>query len=218
LKRGVAATEDEEYEDLDDMYNDGILLLRKGSDAGLKEAVELLLKASSLGHIPAKRVVGSLYLDGRVVEQDLEKAYELISEAVASLDPFAMYMLGRMYEGGIGVEQDDRGALYMFAFASEMGIPEAKEDADRIAARIDERRRRKLGSRPILNLEISDIDVEAVCCREMFNAVMNGTIEVIETYKGSELMREDENGVETVCDECPFCGKKVRRVSKSKIY
>jgi len=210
--------DDKEYEDSDDIYNEGILLLQRRDDADLKKAVELLSGACSLGHIPAKRVVGLLYLDGIGVEQDLRKAYDLISEAAAHLDPFAMYALGKMYEGGVGVEQNDREALYMFAFASEMGIPEAREDAERISARIAERRDRRLRSRPILNLEISDIDIEAVCCRKMFDAVMKGDIEVAERRNGTELIREGEDGFEVICSECPFCGKPVKRVSKNKIY
>ena len=210
--------EDENVNEPDEMYREAIILLEKGGDDDLKRAAELLFKASSKGHIPSKRAVGFIYLDGKGVERDLEKAYQLISEGAASLDPLSLYMLGRMYEGGLGVEQDDRGALRMFASAAEMGIEEAEEDAERVAARITERRNRKLRSRPILNLEISDADVEAVCCKEMYDSVMRGEIDVVETYKGPELVKEDENGIEDICYECPFCGKKVKRVSKNKIY
>lgn len=208
----------DEYTDPDEMYNDGVQLLRGDDEAGLKKAAELLLKASSMGHLASKRVIGLLYLDGKGVEKDLKKAYELISEAAVSLDPVSMYVLGKMYEGGVGVEQNDREALYMFAFAAEMGIPGAEEDAERIANRLSERRNRKLRSRPILNLEISDEDIEAVCCKEMFDAATSGTIRVVDTYQGPELVKEDENEVEIVYKECPFCGKKIRKVSKNKIY
>jgi len=207
-----------EENDLNGMYMEGLTLLYEGKDDDLKKAAELFLKASSMGHLPAKRTIGFMYLDGKGVERDLEKAYEFISEVAVSMDPLSMYMLGRMYEGGLGVEQDDREALRMFASAAEMGIPEAVEDADRVAARLTEKRNRKLRSRPILNLEISDVDVEAVCCKAMFDSVTRGDIEVVDTYKGPELIREDEDGIEVICSECPFCGKKVKRVSKNKIY
>ena len=208
----------EEYEDPDDMYDEGVLLLREEGGADLKKAAELLLKASSMGHMPSKRVIGLLYLDGRGVEKDLDKAYELLSEAAASLDPIAMYVLGKMYEGGIGVEQDDGEALFMLAFAAELGFPGAEEDAERVAARIDERRSRKLRSRPVLDLEISDADVEAACCKKMLDSALSGDIRVVETINGPELVKEDENENEVICNECPFCGKKVNRVSKNKIY
>ena len=81
-----------------------------------------------------------------------------------------------------------------------------------------ERRGRKLRARPILNLEISDEDVEAVCCRQMLDSVIGGTIGVFATYNGTEFLIENEEEVKVVCEECPFCGKKPKKVSKYKIY
>ncbi|AIZ56333.1 Sel1 repeat protein [Candidatus Methanoplasma termitum] len=210
--------EEREYSDPDDMYNEAILLLNDGGDADLKRAAELLTKACEEEHLPSKRVMGFLYLDGKGVERDLKKAYDMISEAAGVLDPVAMYALGGMYERGLAVEQNDREALFYYAFAAEMGIPGAEDDADRIYTRLSELRSRRLRSRPILNLEISDQDVEAVCCKKMYDAVLDDHFRVVETYKGTELVGDDENGLETICTECPFCGKSVKRVSKDKIY
>jgi len=205
-------------DDLDEIYNEAVILLSREDGADTKMAAELLMKAADDGHSASKRVLGLLYLDGNGVDRDPKKAYDLLSDAVVSMDPVAMYFLGRMYEGGIGVEQNDKEALFMFAFAAGMGIPAAGEDADRLMARIAERRERRLRSRPILNLEISEEEVEAVCCREMFDAVMSGEIEVSATFNGRELIMEIEDGVKEICKECPFCGKTAMRVSKNKIY
>jgi len=205
-----------EYMDLDEMYDEAVMILNEGGD--MKKAAELLIKASEDGHLASRRTLGFLYLDGRGVDRDLEKAYELISEAATSLDPVAMYVLGKMYEGGLGVEQNDREALYMFAFAAEMGIPGAEEDAERLIARMSERISRKLRSRPILNLEISDIEIEAVCCKQMLDSALNGTIRIMDTYMGPELVMEDDKGIEVIRKECPFCGKKAKKVSCDKIY
>ena len=210
--------DERDYSDPDEMYNEAILLLNEGEDADLKKAAELLQKACDEDHPPSKRTMGFLYLDGRGVERDLKKAYDMISEAAGVLDPVAMYVLGGMYERGLAVEQSDREALFYYAFAAEMGIPGAEEDADRIHSRLSELRSRRLRSRPILNLEISDQDVEAVCCKKMYDAVLNGNFRVVETYKGTELVGDDENGLEAICTECPFCGKPVKKVSKNKIY
>jgi len=210
--------EEREFSDPDDMYNEAILLLSEGGDAELKRAAELLLRACEDDHLPSKRAIGFLYLDGRGVERDLDKAYELISEAAAVLDPVAMYILGQMYERGLGVEASDREALFYYAFSAEMGIPGAEESADRIYNKLAERRSRRLRSRPILNLEISDQDVEAVCCKKMFDAVLNGQVRVVDTYQGPELVSDDENGFEVICTACPFCGKAVKRVPVNKIY
>jgi TPR repeat protein len=208
----------EEHE-ADDIYNEAVLLLNKGGDENDKKAAELLKGISESGHSSSERVLGFLYLEGRGVERDYKKAYDLISSAAGVLDPIAMYILGRMYEGGLGVEPSDTEALFMFEFAAEAGIPEAAADANRIIARIREKRERKLRSRPILNLEVSDIEVEAVCCIDMYHSAVEGSIGVHETYYGAmELMREDEDGIRIACSECPFCGKKAKKVSKNKIY
>ena len=205
-----------------EMYLEGMLLLNKENDddrgASIKKAVELFKKAGEMGHLPSKRAMGFLYLNGTGVEKDIEKAYELISEAAMSMDPLAMYALGNMYERGLGVEQDDREALRLFSFAAEMGLQEAIEDAERLGSLMAERRSRKLRSRPILNLEISDVDVEAACCKKMYDSVLEGIIEVVETYKGPELVGVDENEFEVIYKECPFCGKPVIKVSRNKIY
>ena len=210
--------DDYDLDDQDFNYNQAVRLLNEGGDENCKRAAELLLKNCEEGHLASKRVIGFLYLDGRGVERDLEKAYLLISEAAANLDPLAMYVLGGMYEGGRGVEQSDKEALFMFAMAAEIGLPGAAEDAERIMARIWERRSRKLSSRPIRFLEISDEDVEAVCCKKMFDAVMNGSISLIDTYRGAELVTNDSREIGTICRECPFCGQKPKKVSKDKIY
>jgi len=210
--------EEKDFSDPDDMYNEAVRLLNEGGDDDNRRAAELLFKACEEDHLPSKRTIGFLYLDGRGVERDLQKAYDLISEAAAVLDPVAMFVLGGMYERGLGVEANDREALFYFAFAAEMGIPGAEESAQRIYTKLAERRIKRLRSRPILNLEISDVDVEAVCCKKMFDAVVNGDIGVFDTIKGPELLGEDENGVEVIHMKCPFCGKTAKRVSKNKIY
>ncbi|MCL2318046.1 MAG: sel1 repeat family protein [Methanomassiliicoccaceae archaeon] len=210
--------DEKEFSDPDDMYNEAILLLQEGGDNNTKKAAELLLRACEEDHLPSKRVIGILYLDGRGVEKDEKKAYELISQAAAVLDPIAMYVLAGMYERGLGVEASDREALFYYAFAAEMGIPGAHENADRIYGKLAERRSRRLRSRPILHLEISDQDVEAACCKKMLDAVLGGEIGVVETYKGPQLVGEDENGIEVIHEKCPFCGKPVKRVSENKIY
>jgi TPR repeat protein len=210
--------EEENDTGLDEIFNEGIMYLSSGNDADLKRAAELMMKASNNKHAAARRTIGFMYYYGRGVETDYKKAYEYISEAVVSLDPIAMYILGKMYEGGLGVEQSDREALNMFAFAVEMGIPGAEVDAKRIVGRIMERRERKLRSRPILDLEISDIDIEAVCCKKMFDSIMNDKIGLVDTYMGPELVMKDDDDMGVVIHACPFCGKHAKKVTVEKIY
>ncbi len=206
-------------EDQDSIYVEGIAFLNgDGRGKDIKKAVQLFEKAAAQGHIPSKRELGILFLNGKDVEKDVDRAYELLSEAALSLDPHAMYNLGIMYERGIGIESDDHEALRLFAFAANMGYPGAEEDADRVESQINENRTKRLKARPVLNLEISDIEIEAACCKKMLDAAMDNEIAVVETYKGPELVGLDEDGFEVIYDKCPFCGKDVRRVSRNKIY
>lgn len=159
-----------------------------------------------------------LYLNGIGVDKDVKKAHSLFSEASLMLDPHSMYNLGIMYERGIGVEPDDHEALRLLAFAANLGYPGAEEDADRLERIITANRCRRLKSRPVLNLEISDIEVEAACCKQMLDAAMEGSIAVVETYKGPGLVGDDDDGFEIIYNECPFCGKGVKIVPRDKIY
>jgi hypothetical protein len=205
-------------DDPNETYMEAAVLLESNDDADLKRAANIFRRACEKGHIPSKRMLGLMYLEGKGVDRDLKEAYDLISDA-AFQDPVAMYALGKMYEGGLGVEQNDREALNLFATVAELGFSDAKEDAERLMSRINDRRTRKLNSRPILNLEISVVDVEAVCCRPMYDSVLDGSIEVVEMYgRGPALVGVDEDGMDVIYEKCPFCSKKVKIVSSSKIY
>lgn len=206
-------------EDPDIFYREGISYLNgEGRGKDEKKAAELFRSASNMDHTPSKRELGVLYLNGIGVEKDLKEAHKLFTEASLALDPYAMYNLGLMYERGMGVEPNDHEALRLFAFAANLGYPGAEDDADRVERIITENRCRRLKSRPVLNLDVSDIEVEAACCKKMLDAAMEGTISVVDTFQGPELVGEDENGFEIIYKKCPFCGKEVRKVSRDKIY
>lgn len=199
-----------------DQYELGVMYCSgKGKPQDYAKAAELFSLAAEKGHLAAKRELGILYLLGEGVKADADKAYPLLTEAAQVMDPNAMYHLAFMYERGVGVEKDLKEALRLFAFAAEMEYAGAEEDADRVEALINEERKQKLRTRRILHLVISDDDVEEACCKKMYDAVLDGTIVVADTYKGPQLIGEDDNGNEIILNACPFCGHEVRRV-KSK--
>jgi len=183
-----------------------------------EKAVKFLTNASDLGHIPAMRDLGLMYLQGNGVNKDEKKAYSYISIASKEMDPEAIYILATMYEKGMGVEKDLYESLKLFAFSANMNHIGADMDADRVEAQISLERKEKLRSRPILNLEISDVDVEAACCKEMYDNVLAGTVYVVDTYQGPELITEDEKGFEQILDKCPFCNKNVRKIPRNSKY
>jgi len=192
-------------------------LEHKGENAPAK-AADCFKISSKSGHIPSIRELGLMYLKGDGIEKDLSKAYDLLSEASGSMDPESTYSLALMYEKGWGVEQDLYEALRLFAFSANMNFAEAEIDADRVEDMIRSERNRRLRSRPILNLDISDVDIEAACCKELLDNAIDETIYVIDTYQGPEMVSEDESGFEIIHGKCPFCGKKIRRVKRNREY
>ena len=187
-----------------------------GTDApkDSSEAARWFAKAAEQGYLPAKREMGILLASGDGVEQDLETAVSYLSQAADQLDPSALYHLGLMYEIGMGVPKDLQKAVRMLAYAAEMGFPGADIDAERIDNILTAERNRKLRARPILKLQISDVDVEAACCKRMLDALLAQDIVFIDSYKGPALLGEDKDGMDAVLDSCPFCGARVQQIPR----
>lgn len=57
-----------------------------------------------------------------------EKAFELFSRASAGGDPEAMFELGKLYEKGIGTQQDFAKALELYRKSAELGFADAIND------------------------------------------------------------------------------------------
>lgn len=201
------------------IYSKAISYLQgDGVEADSAKAAELLQQAAEMDYIPAVRDLGILYLNGDGVPEDYEKAYQLINRAAAKMDPNAVYHLALMYENGTGVKKDLYQALKLMAFCAAANYTGAPEDADRIEDEIDAHRNRYLDARPLVCLDISDVDIEACCCKPMLDAVKNKDISMDMTYMGPALFGADEDGNEIVLDKCPFCGVKPRIVPHDKVY
>ena len=178
------------------------------------KAAEWFKLAADQDYLPARRELGILLASGEGVEKDMEKAIAYLGEAADQLDPSALYHLGLMYEHGIGVEKDLQKAVRMLAYAAEMGFPGADTDAERVDKVLYEERAKKLRARPLLKLQISEVDVEAACCKKMLDKLLDEEIVFIDSYKGPALLGEDKDGMDTVLDECPFCGAKIEIVPR----
>ena len=179
-----------------------------------KEAAKWFSLANDQGFLPARRELGILLASGEAGEQDFERAVQYLSDAADELDPSALYHLGIMYEHGIGVEKDLQRAVRMLAYAAEMGYPGADTDAERVDKILYEERSKKLRARPLLHLQISDVDVEAACCKPMLDKLLAEEIVFIDSYKGPALLGEDKDGMDAVLDCCPFCGAKIQIIPR----
>lgn len=183
-----------------------------------EEAAKWFKKAVEQDYIPAKRELGIMYLSGDGVKADPDKAFELLKSVADTLEPNAMYHLALMYEKGLGTEKDLYQAIKLLAYAASVDYPGADMDAERINDIITNERIAYLRARPLLKLEVSDVDVMAACCKPMLEAMINEDIVMMDTYGGPQLVGEDEEGNDLVLDSCPYCGKPLMRVPKNKKY
>ena len=205
--------------DLEVVYTTGMAYMTgDGRPLDYKEGLKYLQQAAEKGFVPAMRDLAVAYLNGLGTPPSAEKAYPLMKQASDALDPNAMYHLALMYETGAGVERDLYEALRLMAYSAGMNFTGAADEADRIEGEIDAERKRKLDSRPLLKLEISDVDIEAACCKRMLDAAIAKEVYVDETYMGPMLMTEDDKGEEIAITECPFCKAKAVRVRRDKRY
>ena len=194
------------------------LLYGTDSPKDAAAAAEWFSKASAQGFLPARRELGILLASGEGVEPNMTMAVEYLSQAADNLDPSALYHLGLMYEVGTGVEKDLQKCVRMLAYAAEMGYPGADIDAERVDAILTAERNRKLRARPILHLMISDVDVEAACCKRMLDDLLEQDIVFIDTVRGPALLGEDEDGMDAVLERCPYCGAPIQLISHDRQF
>ncbi|MCQ2070453.1 MAG: sel1 repeat family protein [archaeon] len=195
-------------------YRDGV----GGNPKDLSEAFKYFDLAAQKGYIPAIREVGTMYVNGDGTAPNAELGFKYIKSAADEMDANSVYRLALLYEKGHGVKKDLYEALRLMGFAAGMGLSGAAEDADRIEEIIDEERVKKLRSRPINNLDVSDVDVEAACCKTLMDVVINKDIFVCDTIYGPKLMGYDDKDNEVPLDACPFCKKKIRQVPRDAVY
>lgn len=86
-----------------------------------QEAVKWFSSASSAGRPEAKAWLGSMYLFGRGVSQDVPRGAALIQEAAQGNSPVGLRFLGLMYQNGLGVTQSYTQADAYYASASRQG-------------------------------------------------------------------------------------------------
>ncbi|MBO4401495.1 MAG: sel1 repeat family protein [Selenomonadaceae bacterium] len=81
--------------------------------------------------------VGSMYMGGTGVEKDERAGFSWIKKAAELKNPTAMAMTARMYELGIGTEQNISEALKWYVEAANAGEEHARQ---RIEMLFNERR------------------------------------------------------------------------------
>ena len=90
-----------------------------------RHAVHLTARACELGATRGCTSLGSLYLEGRGVEEDEPRAVRLFAESCAGGEAAACYNLGLLFEQGRGVEADAHRAGMLFEQACLDGMKQA---------------------------------------------------------------------------------------------
>lgn len=109
----------------------------RGSEQDYSKALEYYLKAAALGDITANECAGRYYLEGKGTDVDYEKALEYLTAAASSEKVVpgvaqARYLLGTMYEQGLGMEADPEEALKWYQSSAEAGYEDAAAAVERL--------------------------------------------------------------------------------------
>lgn len=102
------------------------LYLHRGLEAEAEDGVVDLTRAAELGSTQAQAIVGSYYLTGTFVDEDLSRAITLLGEAADAGDSRAQTNLGMAYATGRGVERNDEEAFRWYLAAAQQGMVRAQ--------------------------------------------------------------------------------------------
>ena len=90
------------------------------------EAIEYYRKAEEKGDLDAALELGLYYAEGKYIEKDLKKAFELYKKAAENENDIeAAFYLGRAYYYGAGTEENDKAAFALLKKVSENGYNSA---------------------------------------------------------------------------------------------
>ncbi len=99
-------------------YALGKLLQEQGR---IQEALPWYKQASTQGNQYANYRLGKLYLAGKDVPKNMEKAVRYLTAAAEAGNPYAQYILGKLYLMGRDIPQDRETALYWMTAAADQG-------------------------------------------------------------------------------------------------
>lgn len=111
-----------------ELYETGLVYFHgRGVPQDYQRAIQLWVKAASMGHDLSNNNLGVMYADGEGVPQDLEMAYELYKRAATKNLAIAQVNLGKMHLAYDGIDPDIDKAKYWLDKAATQGNEEAQE-------------------------------------------------------------------------------------------
>lgn len=127
LKKGVKLLKEAAKTNSQAMYLLGAMYeAGKGVEKDMTTAIDYLTKAADAGFGPAECALADIYYEGRVVDQDYEKAFALYHKAYqqGELTENAAKRLSNCYKEGKGVEKDDAMAEELLKINTKNHIPD----------------------------------------------------------------------------------------------
>ena len=128
-KQKAAVSELEAQADSGDADANLALGLRKLSNGDVAQGVERLERAAqgdSDASANAMLILGSLYSDGTIVDQDVKKGVDYYQRAAKLGQASAAFQLFKCLRDGLGVERDEAKALEWLRVAAEKGNDDAQ--------------------------------------------------------------------------------------------
>ncbi|MDB6150742.1 MAG: sodium-type flagellar motor component [Chthoniobacter sp.] len=112
--------------------------------------------ATDYGHSGGAAALALCYFDGRGVRQNDRLATELASKAARAGEPRGQYLLGRIFEEGVGCAPSPVFALAYHLRASKNGVKEASTAIDRLRTKLHVtaiKQAEKLAEQPAFHLD-----------------------------------------------------------------
>ena len=126
LEKSGKAGNSEGYYMLGMFYSDPDHSLLPSIQSDAEKAFEYYHLSAEMGHVLAQQKVGSCYLHGSGVKQDIDKALEFLQKAAGG-DVYAYAIIGSMYLSPQGcLKPDTRKAFEYFYQAAKMGLAVAQ--------------------------------------------------------------------------------------------
>src|SRR5215813_1601733 len=100
------------------------IAMQRYKDGKIPSAVQLAEYLSEQKYPLAQESLGILFMTGKGVPKDAQRAFTLLKAAADQRPGISDYYMGLVYGNGAGVEKDEKRAFEYFSRAAEAGIPE----------------------------------------------------------------------------------------------
>ncbi|WP_158089112.1 tetratricopeptide repeat protein [Cognaticolwellia mytili] len=95
-----------------------LLLIGDGIEADVETGKNLCIKSAQQGSIFAQSQLAHWYFHGQYFPQDYQQSFTWLQAAASAKSPDSAYLLATFYDQGIGMNVDEKQALYWYEIAA----------------------------------------------------------------------------------------------------